>query len=78
MKIEYYCFCILQEKVGSWYSNPGTGATDSGTVGGGVGRYLKAKTTQVEPTTGDTSIPAVSAKKRKTGLKGDFKDFSGW
>ncbi|KNA14287.1 hypothetical protein SOVF_108650 [Spinacia oleracea] len=66
------------EKVGSWYSNPGTGATDSGTVGGGVGRYLKAKTTQVEPTTGDTSIPAVSAKKRKTGLKGDFKDFSGW
>lgn len=66
------------EKVGSWYSNPGTGATDSGTVGGGVGRYLKARTAQAEPATVDTSIPAAGTKKRKVGSVGDFKDFSAW
>ncbi|XP_021714467.1 peptidyl-prolyl cis-trans isomerase CYP65-like [Chenopodium quinoa] len=66
------------EKVGSWYSNPGTGATDSGAVGSGVGRYLKSKTAPVEPVIADISIPAVGSKKRKAGQVGDFKDFSAW
>ncbi|XP_021751391.1 peptidyl-prolyl cis-trans isomerase CYP65-like [Chenopodium quinoa] len=66
------------EKVGSWYSNPGTGATDSVALGGGVGRYLKSKTAPVEPVIADISIPAAGTKKRKAGQVGDFKDFSAW
>ncbi|KAL2924705.1 Peptidyl-prolyl cis-trans isomerase CYP65 [Bienertia sinuspersici] len=67
------------EKVGSWYSNPGTGATDAGAGGGGVGKYLKARTAQAEPVTAETSIPAAgSTKKRKVGVVGGFKDFSAW
>ncbi|GKU98829.1 hypothetical protein SLEP1_g11770 [Rubroshorea leprosula] len=31
-------------KVGSWYSNPETGTTESGAIGrGGVGKHLKSK-----------------------------------
>lgn len=68
------------EKVGSWYSNPGTGTTESGSAGVGVGKYLKAKTTQAKPTTVDTSLQETSVvKKRKLGVStGGFKDFSSW
>ncbi|KAL2348309.1 hypothetical protein Fmac_002309 [Flemingia macrophylla] len=36
------------DKVGSWYSNPGAGTSESGgtAVGGGVGKYLKARNAQ--------------------------------
>lgn len=64
------------EKVGSWYSNPG--AADGGAVGGGgVGKYLKARTAPTEQTADDNSILA-STKKRKASIVGEFKDFSGW
>ncbi|MED6194771.1 cytochrome P450 monooxygenase 65 [Stylosanthes scabra] len=63
-------------KVGSWYSNPGAGTSESGgTVGGGVGKYLKARTSQ-QP---ESTSTAVVGKKRKAGAAtGEFKDFSAW
>lgn len=70
----------IQSKVGSWYSNPGAGTSGSGgtAVGGGVGKYLKARNVQPESTTVDTST-AVVGKKRKAGVAtGEFKDFSAW
>ncbi|KAA8531568.1 hypothetical protein F0562_006277 [Nyssa sinensis] len=70
------------EKVGSWYSNPGTGTTESGAVGGGVGKYLKVRNTQAESATtaADTGLQAITGtKKRKLGVSmGEFKDFSSW
>lgn len=68
------------DKIGSWYSNPGSGTTDSGTVGGGIGKYLKARNAQAESAAIDTNPAAISvAKKRKLGVStGGFKDFSGW
>ncbi|KAH7845497.1 hypothetical protein Vadar_002903 [Vaccinium darrowii] len=69
------------EKVGSWYSNPGTGATESGAGSGGVGKYLKARSAQAESAAAaDTGPQATSvAKKRKLGAPvGEFKDFSTW
>lgn len=68
------------DKIGSWFSNPGTGTTGSGTVGGGVGKYLKARNGQAESVAVDTNPTAIPvAKKRKLGVSaGQFKDFSGW
>ncbi|KAK9670260.1 hypothetical protein RND81_13G189800 [Saponaria officinalis] len=67
------------EKVGSWYSNPVTGAADGGTAGGGIGKYLKTRSAQADTAIADISIPAVgTTKKRKVGSTADFKDFSGW
>ncbi|KAL5706782.1 peptidylprolyl isomerase [Ranunculus cassubicifolius] len=65
------------DKVGSWYSNPGTGAPDSGAVGGGVGKYLKAKSTQ---TAADGSVEGNGVpKKRKVAAPAvEYKNFSGW
>lgn len=69
------------EKIGSWYSNPGTGAEVEGT-GGGVGKYLKARTTTVTATAtgGDGGGQAdVVVKKRKLGVSTkELKDFSAW
>ena len=69
----------FQYKVGSWYSNPGAGTSESGGMGGGgVGKYLKARNAQSESATVDTGI-AVAGKKRKVGVStSEFKDFSGW
>jgi hypothetical protein len=39
-------FFLVQDKIGSWYSNPGTGTSNSGVGGGGVGKYLKARNAQ--------------------------------
>ncbi|KAJ9177372.1 hypothetical protein P3X46_012598 [Hevea brasiliensis] len=70
------------EKVGSWYSNPGTGTTESRTVGsgGGIGKYLKARNSQPESVTMDSGLSTIAvAKKRKVGVStGEFKDFSAW
>lgn len=67
------------EKIGSWYSNPGTGTKESGSGGGGVGKYLKAKTNNSESPAVDTSLPPLPAtKKRKATTGGEFKDFSSW
>ncbi|XP_057529005.1 peptidyl-prolyl cis-trans isomerase CYP65 [Amaranthus tricolor] len=64
------------EKVGSWYSNPGTGATDAGAVGGGIGKYYKSRMAQADTTTSEAVTG--NTKKRKATVTGDFKDFSGW
>ena len=75
-------WCIFQEKIGSWFSNPGTGA-DIEASGGGVGKYLKARSGKVESTTavddgGGQAGPTV-VKKRKLGVSTqELKDFSGW
>lgn len=77
-----YSFTILsftfQDKVGSWYSNPGAGTSESGGMGiGGVGKYLKARNAP-ESATVDNSTSVVG-KKRKVGVaSGEFKDFSAW
>lgn len=74
-------FVISQEKVGSWYSNPGTGATESGAGRGGVGKYLKARSSQAESAAAADTGPQATAvaKKRKLGAPvGEFKDFSTW
>lgn len=69
-----YSAAAFQDKVGSWYSNPGTG-TDTQAVGGGVGKYLKARNPQAD----SNSLPPVpSSKKRKVGTSTEFKNFSGW
>ncbi|KAJ0097357.1 hypothetical protein Patl1_28514 [Pistacia atlantica] len=70
-----------KDKVGSWYSNPGTGATEGGAIGGGgVGKYLKSRNQQIESIADDRGLNAIAAaKKRKVGVStGEFKDFSGW
>ncbi|CAH9118945.1 unnamed protein product [Cuscuta epithymum] len=64
------------DKVGSWYSNPGTG-TDSQAIGGGVGKYLKTRNTQSDSNT-ILPPPIRSSKKRKIGVSTEFKNFSGW
>ena len=49
--------------------------------GCGVGKYLKARNSQVESTTAvDSSLPVVSVtKKRKVGVStGEYKDISSW
>ncbi|CAI9111273.1 OLC1v1011457C1 [Oldenlandia corymbosa var. corymbosa] len=69
------------EKIGSWYSNPGTGTSGNQALGGGVGKYLKARNAQADSTTSlDSGLPAVSvSKKRKVGVPtGELKDFSSW
>ncbi|KAH7566700.1 hypothetical protein JRO89_XS08G0218400 [Xanthoceras sorbifolium] len=67
------------EKVGSWYSNPGTG-TDSGALGsGGVGKYLKAKNATESAADASGLVATSTLKKRKVGVStGEFKDFSSW
>ncbi|OMP01817.1 hypothetical protein COLO4_11575 [Corchorus olitorius] len=66
------------DKVGSWYSNPGSGTAEPGAVvSGGVGKYLKSKNTQSESATLDKSLAIPVTKKRKVKA-GEFKDFSGW
>lgn len=69
---------MSQDKVGSWYSNPGTGATDSGAGGGGgVGKYLKAR--NANESTGDAGgVAPTTSKKRKVSVSTGFKDFSSW
>ncbi|KAF5763632.1 putative peptidylprolyl isomerase [Helianthus annuus] len=66
------------EKIGSWYSNPGTGAEAESSGGVGVGKYLKARTTKVDSTTAPDGNNAV-LKKRKLGVStNELKDFSAW
>lgn len=72
---------LVQEKIGSWYSNPITRSIDTPTVGGGVGKYLKARTGQTASIASlDSDVPAGSVgKKRKVGgSSGELKDFSSW
>ncbi|KAK6923147.1 LOW QUALITY PROTEIN: Cyclophilin-type peptidyl-prolyl cis-trans isomerase domain [Dillenia turbinata] len=49
-------------KVGAWYSNPGTNSTTPGSVGGGVGNYLKARSNQDESVAAGTNLQENGAK----------------
>ncbi|CAI9758484.1 unnamed protein product [Fraxinus pennsylvanica] len=54
------------DKIGSWYSNPVTGATGTPAVGDGVRKYLKARIGQVSSTTAlDSDMPTVSTVKKR-------------
>lgn len=65
--------------MGSWFSNPGTGATGSATVGGGVGKYLKARNTAIEALGNNVLGSNNTSKKRKVDVSGvEYKNFSGW
>lgn len=82
--LAYLSFVRFQDKVGSWYSNPGTGSDSGGVGGGGVGKYLKARSGHIESVADDSGLTDIAtatatAKKRKVGISaGEFKDFSGW
>ncbi|CAI0507674.1 unnamed protein product [Linum tenue] len=69
-----------KDKVGSWYSNPGTGATDSEAGSGGVGKYLKPRSagTESAATSADLTTVSVGKKRKVGGPAVEFKDFSGW
>lgn len=76
----FYVFPFVQDKIGSWYSHPVTGRPDSGTAGGGIGMYLKARNAQGESAAVDSSLTATAVgKKRKLGVSTrELKDFSTW
>lgn len=66
------------DKVGSWYSNPGTGALENQASGSSVGKYLKARKVENEShTTVENGIPAVSVPKKRKAT-GELKNFSSW
>ncbi|KAK9064898.1 hypothetical protein SSX86_016280 [Deinandra increscens subsp. villosa] len=68
---------VENEKIGAWYSNPGTGEAEA-SGGVGVGKYLKARTTKVDSTPAPDGNKAV-LKKRKLGVTTqELKDFSAW
>lgn len=71
------CLLSFQDKVGSWYSNPGTGVAEDGAAGGGVGKYLKARNAQSKPPAVDSSLKQTTSTKKRTAA-GEFKDFSSW
>lgn len=76
-----HCLFIFQDKLGSWFSNPGTGTIETGVGGGGVGKYLKTREPQAKSNIApDTDLDTVSVtKKRKLGVKAqELKDFSAW
>ncbi|KAL0332343.1 UNVERIFIED_CONTAM: Peptidyl-prolyl cis-trans isomerase CYP65 [Sesamum calycinum] len=58
------------DKIGSWYSNPVTRSTETPALGGGVGKYLKARISQgASATSLDIDAPAGSVvKKEKLGV----------
>lgn len=67
------------DKVGSWFSNPGIGATGPVSVGGGVGKYLKTKSSISDALGENGPGSKDSIKKRKVDVpKIEFKNFSGW
>lgn len=70
-------FAFIQDKVGSWYSNPGTGVAENGAAGGGVGKYLKARNAQSKSSAVNASLREPTSTKKRTAA-GEFKDFSSW
>lgn len=76
---------MYQEKVGSWYSNPGSGTAEAGAGAGGVGKYLKAKSNIATKNIrgaidSDLATIGVSKKRKTTSASAStgFKDFSSW
>lgn len=68
----------LQDKVGSWFSNPSAGKAEPGGAGsGGVGKYLRARIGQ--GSSDATENGSTVTKKRKVGaLAGEYGNFSSW
>ncbi|KAL6013060.1 cytochrome P450 monooxygenase 65 [Asimina triloba] len=67
------------DKVGSWYSNPGMGSSGPPAVGNGVGKYLKARNVQAEAAADTLSESTSIGKKRKVPASTvEYKDFSAW
>ncbi|CAL9148590.1 unnamed protein product [Musa hybrid cultivar] len=68
------------DKVGSWYSNPGTGVTGSAGASGGIGKYLKARTSAATDSAGRKGAESNDfTKKRKVDVSSvEFKNFSNW
>ncbi|KAI3824156.1 hypothetical protein L1987_05605 [Smallanthus sonchifolius] len=66
------------EKIGSWYSNPGTGAEAEASGGVGVGKYLKARTANVDSTPAQDGNNAVLKKRKLAVSTQELKDFSAW
>ncbi|XP_068656536.1 peptidyl-prolyl cis-trans isomerase CYP65-like [Aristolochia californica] len=69
-----------KDKMGSWYSNPVVPTTESVAIGGGVGKYLKARNAKTEASTDALELEANGVnKKRKVGASTtEFKNFSAW
>ncbi|BBH05893.1 plant U-box 49 [Prunus dulcis] len=70
-----------KDKIGSWYSNPVTGTVESGSAGGGgVGKYLKARSALPESAAVNAgSTELASTKKRKLGVSAtNYNNFSSW
>ncbi|PQQ03555.1 peptidyl-prolyl cis-trans isomerase CYP65 [Prunus yedoensis var. nudiflora] len=70
-----------KDKIGSWYSNPTTGTVESGSAGGGgVGKYLKARSALPESAAVNAgSTELASTKKRKLGVSTtNYNNFSAW
>lgn len=70
-----------QDKVGSWYSNPGVGVVGSMGVTGGIGKYLKTRTsTSTDSSAANVARSDDSTKKRKVEEVSnvEFKNFSNW
>ncbi|CAM8883360.1 unnamed protein product [Rhodiola kirilowii] len=66
-----------KDKIGSWYSNPGTGMTGSGSAGGGIGKYLKARSSNSSQTAADAlaeldadTVAAVPKKRKRWDMIG--------
>ncbi|KAI3717054.1 hypothetical protein L1987_68378 [Smallanthus sonchifolius] len=66
------------EKIGSWYSNPGTGAEAEASGGVGIGKYLKARTANVDSTPAPDGNNAVLKKRKLAVSTQELKDFSAW
>lgn len=66
--------------MGSWFSNPGSGSTESVAVGGGVGKYLKARNTATEAVGNIDDLGSKDlSKRRKVDVAGvEYKNFSSW
>ncbi|XP_074579574.1 peptidyl-prolyl cis-trans isomerase CYP65 [Curcuma longa] len=70
-----------KDKVGSWYSNPGVGVVGSMGVTGGIGKYLKTRTsTSTDSSAANVARSDDSTKKRKVEEVSnvEFKNFSNW
>lgn len=66
--------------MGSWYSNPGTGATESMPGDGGVGKYLKARNSKSDEVSAINDLESIPiTKKMKTAIPNvEYKNFSAW
>ncbi|KAF6139070.1 hypothetical protein GIB67_010796 [Kingdonia uniflora] len=66
------------DKVGSWYSNPGTGGIESVAVGGGVGKYLKARNNQTVAPADSVEANDVTKKRKLDVATVEYNNFSDW